>query len=225
LEHTHRPTLEDYVHRATRLGRSRSLNLRIGISRWWFSERAILKRRNQVEDLSAATRLGEIVPAQAQRLLIIRAIDDEASLGLAFGTIVNYVTARAITYIRWVFLAPISILLMLILIHVFHIPFLEEEWYEDAIQVECSALILILFALLSVARSAHGRELAVSPMEIQINTQSAPDAKGLSEIVTLVRRTYVKSLRHGIYDHEDCAITISDWVRSQLCAPAIAQLS
>src|SRR5215475_11906885 len=32
LEHTHRPALEDYVHRATRLGSSRSLNLRIGIS-------------------------------------------------------------------------------------------------------------------------------------------------------------------------------------------------
>src|SRR6516165_5952154 len=32
LEHTHRPTLEGYVHRATRLGRSRSLNLRIGIT-------------------------------------------------------------------------------------------------------------------------------------------------------------------------------------------------
>src|SRR5262249_46231609 len=31
LEHTHRPALEDYVHRATRLGSSRSLNLRIGI--------------------------------------------------------------------------------------------------------------------------------------------------------------------------------------------------
>src|SRR5262249_35950255 len=33
LEHTHRPALEDYVHRATRLGSSRSLNLRIGIRR------------------------------------------------------------------------------------------------------------------------------------------------------------------------------------------------
>src|SRR5262249_19556666 len=32
LEHTHRPTLEDYVHPATRRGSSRSLNLRIGIS-------------------------------------------------------------------------------------------------------------------------------------------------------------------------------------------------
>src|SRR5262250_3359474 len=32
LEHTHRPTLEDYVHRATRLGSSRSLDMRIGIT-------------------------------------------------------------------------------------------------------------------------------------------------------------------------------------------------
>src|SRR5215831_7480226 len=32
LEHTHQPTLEDYVHRAARLGSSRSLNLRIGIN-------------------------------------------------------------------------------------------------------------------------------------------------------------------------------------------------
>src|SRR5262249_17356658 len=41
LEHTHRPTLEDYVHRATRLGSSRSLNLRIGIThrRWPESHR------------------------------------------------------------------------------------------------------------------------------------------------------------------------------------------
>ena len=75
-----------------------------------------------------------------------------------------------------------------------------------------------LLAALMVSRSVHGRELAVSPMECQINTQSTPDAKGLSEIITLVRRNYVKSLRHGIYDHEDCDKAISDWVRSQLCA-------
>src|SRR5262245_34909042 len=31
LEHTHRPTLEDHVHRPTRSGSSRSLKLRIGM--------------------------------------------------------------------------------------------------------------------------------------------------------------------------------------------------
>ena len=60
-------------------------------------------------------------------------------------------------------------------------------------------------------------------MECQINTQSTPDAAGLSRIVTLVRRAYVKSLRHGIYDHEECAKSISDWIHSQLCATPVSQ--
>lgn len=194
---------------------------------WWYglSKRATRRRQNHVEVLRTATRLGEILSAQAQRLLIIRAIDDEASLGLAFGTIVNSFITRAIRYIRWIIFGPISaILLSVFVIRYFKLSFEDvdmlkkQDWYEGAIQVACSALILFLFGLLSVARSAHGRELARSPMECQINTQSAPDAKGLSEIITLVRHTYVKELRHGIYDHEDCAKAISVWVRSRLCA-------
>ena len=80
------------------------------------------------------------------------------------------------------------------------------------------ALIALLVGLFMIARTVHGRELARSPMECQINTNSTPDAIGLSKIVTLVRRTYVRSLRHGIYDHEDCAKTIANWVRSELSA-------
>ena len=197
---------------------------------WWylFSKRATLRRQNHVEVLRAATRLGEIASAQAQRLLILRAINDEASLVLAFSTIVNSFITKAIRFIRWIIFGPISAILMsVIVIRYFKLSFEQEdmlkrqEWYEDAIYVVCSAFILFLFGLLSVARSAHGRELVRSPMECQINTQAAPDAKGLSEVITLVRRTYVKSLRHGIYDHEDCAKVISEWVRSRLCAPPV----
>jgi hypothetical protein len=200
---------------------SGAVSLVIAGSIWWywFSKRAARRRQKHVEALRIATRLGEIVPAQSQRLLIIRAVDDEASLGLVFGTIINYVITRAIRYIRWIIFGPFSALLLsVLLLHYFKVKFEQEEWYEDTLNIGCSALILILFGLVSVARTAHGRELGVSPMEMQINTQSAPDAKDLSRIVTLVRRTYVKSLRHSIYDHEDCAKTISDWVRSQLCA-------
>jgi hypothetical protein len=74
-----------------------------------------------------------------------------------------------------------------------------------------------------VSRMVHGRELAISPMECQINTQSAPDATDLSQVVTLVSRKYVKSLRHGIYEHENCASAISDWVRAQLDAATSVQ--
>lgn len=191
------------------------------IARYWVLQRAP-SRQNQVEALRNATRLGEITSAKAQRLLIVRAIDDEASLLLALGTIANYVTTRAIEHLLWI--ANFSLIpLAFILFYFLQISILDGARYTEAVSVIFSALILILLGLLSVARAAHGRELALSPMECQINTHSTPDAIGLSKIVTLVRRTFVKSLRHGIYDHEDCAKVISDWVRSQLCAPPVRE--
>jgi hypothetical protein len=90
------------------------------------------------------------------------------------------------------------------------------DWYEDASRACVSGLTIALLGLLAVARTVHGKELAVSPMDCQINTQSTPDAVDLSKAVTLVGRTVVQSLRHSIYDHEDCAKLISGWVRSRL---------
>src|SRR5262249_35269068 len=57
LEHTHRPTLEDYVHRATRLGSSRSLNLRIGITR----AAAAARNRTQRPGKHLAVHASELV--------------------------------------------------------------------------------------------------------------------------------------------------------------------
>ncbi|MGA7534988.1 MAG: hypothetical protein WBW27_24210, partial [Pseudolabrys sp.] len=170
-----------------------------------------------VEALRNATGLGEITSAKAQRLLIVRAIDDEASLLLALGTIANYVTTRAIEYLLWIGTIS-SIPLAFILLYFLQISIPDSARYVEAVSAVFTALILILLGLLSVARTAHGRELAVSPMECQINTQSTPDAVGLSKIVTLVSRTHVKSLRHGIYGLEDCPKAISAWVHSQLRA-------
>jgi len=163
-----------------------------------------------------------IEQALVPRLLVIRAVDDEASLILAFGTIVNYLTAMTIRILLLLFLL-ISGIIIIRYLNV-HPNFFKVSRDDFDVYVAGThhvieifmVLTISLFGLLTASRSVHGRELAVSPMECQINTQSTPDAKGLSEIITLVRRTYVKSLRHGIYDHEDCAKTISDWVRSQL---------
>jgi hypothetical protein len=58
-----------------------------------------LPDQEQVNALKDATELGELVSVSAKRLLVIRAIDDEASLALAVGTILSHVTARFITYV------------------------------------------------------------------------------------------------------------------------------
>jgi hypothetical protein len=173
---------------------------------WWRTVRRAPARQNQLDALKTATRLGELM--SGQRLLVIRAIDDEASLTLALSAILNYFTARFIIYALLVYFALLAVAFLSIAFD-----FLIGPFYLILL-IGLLASTMMLFGLLSVARTAHGRELAVSPMECQINTQSTPDAKSLSQIITLVRQTYVRSLRHGIYDHEDCAKTISDWVRS-----------
>jgi hypothetical protein len=187
---------------------------------WWgrrWIYRRATARQKQVDALRDATQLGELV--SAERLLVIRAIDDEASLVLALGAIFNYITAHFITYVvaLFVLLSPIPGVVAFVAVDY------EFNWTllvsaSNAIAAVYVALIIPLVGTLIVSRSVHGRELAVSPMECQINTQSAPDAVYLSKIVTLVSRTYVKSLRHGIYGNEDCPKAISDWVRSHLCA-------
>jgi hypothetical protein len=158
-----------------------------------------------------ATRFGQLVSAQAQRLLVIRAIDDEASLALALGTIFYYVATRTIKYL----FAVLPIVFSLLSFMLGSLLWESGGWLSIAANVAGNALIILLGAL-AVSRSVHGRELAVSPMECQINTQSVPDATDLSRIVTLISHGYVKSLRHGIYEHENCTRAISDWIRSQL---------
>ena len=187
---------------------------------WYWIQKRAAARQNQVEALRDATRLGEA--EAAQRLLVIRAIDDEASLILALGAILNYITVRSITLVYWITttLAVSVPLLWLTFFFVAHrSPWnLPPSWYGDVAGLLCSAFIITLFGVLAVSRSVHGRELAKSPMECQINTQSAPDAVDLSQIVTLVWYKYIKTLHHGIYQHDNCAKAISDWVRSRLGA-------
>jgi hypothetical protein len=145
---------------------------------------------------------------------VIRAIDDEASLILAFGTIMNYATRRLIENLLYVF----GVLTLVLSFGYKWWPNVFSMWAYPLMLASFIVFTLVLFGALIIARMLHGRELAISPMECQINTQSAPDATDLSQIVTLVSRKYVKSLRHGIYEHENCASAISDWLRAQLGA-------
>jgi hypothetical protein len=69
-----------------------------GFVSWYWIVRRATARQNKVVALTDSTRFSQIGSAQAQRLLVIRAIDDEASLALALGTISNYVIIKTIMY-------------------------------------------------------------------------------------------------------------------------------
>jgi hypothetical protein len=188
----------------------------IGMGLWWSFGRAIA-RQNKLRALEDATRLGAAM--SVKRLLVVRAINDEASLVLALGTIVNYLTMTTVTLMVVIY----CITNLLLQLHLFAewgswLP--EASWEPGWAYVvplgALTAIFIFLGVVLLLSRSVHGRELPTAPMECQINTQSAPDAVDLSQVVTLVSYNYVKSLRHGIYEHDNCAKAISDWVRSQL---------
>jgi hypothetical protein len=79
-----------------------------------------------------------------------------------------------------------------------------------------SAIAGALFVAFVLGRSVYGREMAMAPLECQINTQSVPDGSDLSKVVTLVSADRVRGLRHGIYDLDDCAPTIAQWACDEL---------
>ena len=186
-----------------------AIGVLVGFLAWRWLRKQKPARQNKLEALKDATQMGDLTPVD--QLLVVRAIDDEASLTMALGTIFNYATVTSIACVYAVFFGVLEISLL--------IEQLWSSWLVELARPAYAAImfsLMVLFIMFMVSRTVHGRELARSPIECQINTQSTPDAVSLSKIITLVQRKYVKSLRHGIYDHEDCAKTISDWVRSQL---------
>jgi hypothetical protein len=75
-----------------------SLAILYRYSRW---KRGSPRRKEIVQRLVGATRLD---CDNVRKLLIIRAIDDEASLTLAFGAILNRLVPAAVVAMYWVFL-------------------------------------------------------------------------------------------------------------------------
>jgi hypothetical protein len=184
------------------------------MGRHWISKRGDA-RQKQIDALSDATRLGEVT--SAQRLLVIRAVDDEAYLVMALGTILAYIFTTSMAFaVAVLLLVPFIAATISFILFLLQRSPMDPDWFRHALTFGCSASVIAMFGALIVSRLVHGRELAKSPMDCQINTQSAPDATGL-KIVTLVSEKYVKWFgRHGIYEHDNCAKTISDWVRAQL---------
>jgi hypothetical protein len=190
-------------------------------SRW---KRGITRRKEIVQRLVAATRLD---CDNVRKLLIVRAIDDEASLTLAFGAILNRLVPAAIVVMYWAFIYWWVVCWYYFLSNLWKsgIPKQFEElqamWLMATFSTLdwlalLSAIAGALFVAFVLGRSVYGREMAMAPLECQINTQSVPDGSDLSKVVTLVSADRVRGLRHGIYDLDDCAPTIAQWACDEL---------
>lgn len=114
-------------------------------------------------------------------------------------------------------------------------PFL--SWWKrfDAISIPQLPWILALLAFVFLVapgafKSSYGRELFLNARGCDINSQQAPDTidrqpeatsdfnqSNWGRVVTLPQTADTRTtLRHGLYEHPQCADRIADWLKAEL---------
>ncbi|MFC3968852.1 hypothetical protein ACFOVS_12050 [Rhizobium lemnae] len=168
-------------------------------------------------------------------VLILRAVDDEASLVLAAGAIGNRICIVALKIAQTLALIsvhPLYLLPVAFCMTMFSFLFVNfGGLFSDParnLYFATTAFIAIFIFLPGVLylaalflsglfKSTHGRELFLGAINTVLNAQSAPDIHQSARIVTLPgfqRRN--GGFRHSVYDHSDCAPTIVEWLANRL---------
>ena len=157
--------------------------------------------------------------------LVLRGVDDEASLTLGFGAIAARLSRVFTVVAIGVFeFARGCFVLVSVLLSVFALVFasvggrLESLFMQHAVGGALAvtpvfAVLLAGFAAAEgVAPVVFGRELLLKYLDVQVNSNSAPDAGDHVRTVTLPPGSSAAGLRHALYAHPDCAEQIVEWL-------------
>lgn len=171
--------------------------------------------------LSKASRLAEMSSGCIPRnLLVLRGIDDEASLLLAAAAISSRTTrtilSPAARVVSWSsIIAVMAIFLRVGLAE--SAPAFIPPPASTAILfllIEFGFFCLVLFGALS--RYGYGKELFMGAWGCDVNVHSVPDVQHNADVVTLTQSKIPSSMRHSLYQNENCALVIARWVVQQL---------
>jgi hypothetical protein len=142
------------------------------------------------------------------RLLVLRGVDDEASLILAAGAIGNRIFRLAANYL--------TIVVIVIFFFGFALAIIgirgsgAQDWLATgllAFPVVASGVIM----LSGIFKSTIGRELFSRGLTAEANIQSTPDAGPNTEMTVKTLRAVDKNMRHKLYDHPAACEEIVDW--------------
>jgi hypothetical protein len=182
-----------------------------------------------------ATDNASVIISNKLRILVLRAIDDEASLALAFGSIGNRLSLLAssiffkvVTYYCWFLLVVLAGLWIFF-------NFAAQSWqnrFSTLLTDQDFALWQFVFHLMiyllpafccgllllsNAFKAAYGRELLFGGMSYAISTHSAPDNSEMRlTIATLTTGERPSKLRHMIYDNPNCCRVIVSWIVENL---------
>ena len=187
-------------------------------------------------DIAEAANYDSVGP-QAPNLLVIRGVDDEAALTLAFGSIANAINRFALK-VMWKWLYPLMAwIVSLILLQGY---LLGPESRIDPALVQkiggpiwLSLMVITFFLLLipGLFNGWFGREFLIGALRCEIGADSAPDSTR-ARVVTLATpyqplpmrglfglrppraedASTISSMRHKIYNYPGCAPEIVRWI-------------
>jgi hypothetical protein len=207
---------------------------------WLPLVKSLYAKRQKIAKLVEATATRTISLHESFKLLVLRSIDDEASLTLAAGAIGNrlarvmfftltrvlvlYANVFCFTFIAFFVFAYVSNFFgastgaEAIFKGVFGLPGVQAIIGPSSIDLFFAIPILGL-ALLGVAglcKCVYGRELALGSTSCVINSQSVPDKMaGELTVTTLSENIEPRRLRHMIYDDRQSAAVIAEWPGKQ----------
>lgn len=165
---------------------------------------------SKVERLAEATRL-EALTKLGRRLLVLRAVDDEAGMALAAGAIGNKMTSGLVLltdrHAKTLFFAACIAAAV--------------GFVAKSLLVVVAASVVglmpfagfVLLVLAGVFRSCFGIELLFGTAFCEINSQSFPDGSG-GAAITL--KAPGQTLRHSLTEDVTCPLTIAMWVNRVL---------
>jgi hypothetical protein len=141
------------------------------------------------------------------KLLVLRGIDDEAGLALAFGAI----GARLSHAIRGLIAKKILVAAVLLTPATAIVLGYFGFTFRAALILPVAVLMLMLTP--GFFNSVFGREFAFGAVRCEIASNSSPDSEHLKVVTLPEWDSDVKTgLRHSIYDHPDCVSQIVLWL-------------
>jgi len=152
------------------------------------------------------------------KILVVRGVDDEATLTLAAGAIGNRISSKLYHMIA-------TFAAVLVPLCAWHgpssllprIPGLNDsqnEWFATFLIIPAVALLCLVLS--GSFKSVYGRELSFGTLFMQVKSHSTPDSDELLAITLTSPKLQLSGLRHGIYNHENVCETVADWIAVQV---------
>ena len=185
-------------------------NQRSALNLWPRLSSQLSERPRHIRDAAFYDTRGASTPL----MLIVRGVDDEASLALAAGAIgsrISHYSIKSLLPMLW----TLVILAVLVGATFAAIDGDTGRILFGVIPFAFGLVTLAILGLPGVFKSVFGREFLIGAIRCEIAADSVPDTAGRIETITLpLSQSWLKmSLRHGLYDHSKCVNEIVSWLR------------